>query len=154
MATHSARPERERLLSIRSRLAASYGLGVILTLGIVGLFVWWQMGVALRGTLATALATRASGVITSIENSSQQGLQETDQTAPGVFAALFAANGSPLDATVDAPQGLPPINGTYDSSDRHYLVRTERAPDGTLVVTGVDLEQTADAQAALARLLV
>ena len=112
------------------------------------------MGVALRGTLATALATRASGVITSIENSSQQGLQETDQTAPGVFAALFAANGSPLDATVDAPQGLPPINGTYDSSDRHYLVRTERAPDGTLVVTGVDLEQTADAQAALARLLV
>ncbi len=141
-------------MSIRSRLAASYGLGVILTLGIVGLFVWWQMGVALRGTLATALATRASGVITSIENSSQQGLQETDQTAPGVFAALFAANGSPLDATVDAPQGLPPINGTYDSGGRHYLVRTERAPDGTLVVTGVDLEQTADAQAALARLLV
>ena len=141
-------------MSIRSRLAASYGVGVILTLLIVGLFVWWEMGMALRGTLATALATRASGIITSIENSSQSGLQEADQTAPGVFAALFAADGSPMDATVDAPQGLPPINGTFDSGGRHYLVRTQKAPDGTLVVTGTDLEQTADAQAALARLLV
>ncbi|MDQ2854080.1 MAG: HAMP domain-containing histidine kinase [Chloroflexota bacterium] len=141
-------------MSIRSRLAAAYGAGIILTLLIVGLFLWWQMGMALRGTLATALATRATGVITSIENSSQSGLQEADQTAPGVFAALFAADGSPLDATVDAPPGLPPTNGTFDSGGRHYLVRTEKAPDGTLVVTGADLKQTSDAQAALARLLV
>ena len=141
-------------MSIRSRLAASYGAGVILTLVIVGLFVWWQMGVALRGTLATALATRASGVITSIENSSQPGLQEADQTAPGVFAALFTADGSPLEATIDAPRGVPPINGTFDSGGRHYLVRAQKAPGGTLVVTGADLEPTTDAQAALARLLV
>ena len=141
-------------MSIRLRLAASYGLGVILTLVVVGLFIWWQMGTALRTTLQTALATRASGVITSIENSSQAGLQESDQTAPGVFAALFTAAGSPLDATVDAPRGLRPINGTFDTGGRRYLVRTQTSPDGTLVVTGTDLQSTADTQAALARLLV
>jgi two-component system OmpR family sensor kinase len=141
-------------VSIRSRLAASYGAGVVLTLLIVGLFVWWQMGAALRGSLETTLHTRATGILTSLENAGQAGLQEADQTTPGVFAALFSADGSLVDATTDAPRGLRPIDGVLDSGDRHYLVRTQTAPGGTLVVTGADLQQTADAQAALARLLV
>jgi len=141
-------------VSIRSRLAVSYGAGVVLTLVIVGLLVWWQMGVALRDSLETTLQTRAAGILTSLENVGQVGLQEADQTAPGVFAALFAADGSFVDATVDAPSGLRPIDGVLDRGDRHYLVRTQTAPDGTLVVTGADLQPTADAQAAFARLLV
>lgn len=141
-------------MSIRSRLAASYSAGVILTLLIVGLVVWWQMGPALRAGLETALATRATGIITAIENSGQAGLQEADQTAPGVFAGLFTPNGSALDATADAPARLRPINGVLESGGRQYLVRTQKAADGTLVVTGADLQPVADTQAALARLLV
>jgi len=141
-------------VSIRSRLAAGYGAGVILTLLIVGLFVWWQMGAALRASLETTLQTRTTGILTSLENAGQAGLQEADHTAPGVFAALFSADGSLVDTTSDAPSGLRPINGVLESGGRHYLVRTQTAPDGTLVVTGADLQPTADAQAALARLLI
>jgi two-component system, OmpR family, sensor kinase len=141
-------------MSIRSRLATSYSAGVILTLLVVGLVVWWQMGSALRGGLDTALATRANGIMTSIENSGQAGLQETDHSTPGVFAGLFAPNGSPLDTTADAPAGLRPINGILNSGGRQYLVRTQTAPDGTLVVTGADLQPVADTQAALARLFL
>ncbi len=141
-------------MSIRSRLAAGYGAGVILTLLIVGLFVWWQMGAALRASLETTLQTRTTGILTSLENAGQAGLQEADHTAPGVFAALFAADGSLVDTTSDAPSGLRPINGILESGGRTYLVRTQTAPDGTRIVTGADLQPTADTQAALARLLV
>jgi two-component system OmpR family sensor kinase len=141
-------------VSIRSRLAASYGAGVILTLLIVGLFVWWQMGAALRDSLETTLQTRASGVLTSLENAGQAGLQEADQTAPGVFAALFSADGSLVDATSDTPQGIRPTTGVLDTGGRHYLVLTDTAPDGTIVVTGADVQPIADTQAALARLLI
>ena len=92
-------------MSIRSRLAVSYGVGVILTLMIVGVFVWWQMGTALRESLETTLHTRTDGVLTSLENAGQAGLQESDQTAPGVFAALFKADGSLVDATSDRGHG-------------------------------------------------
>ena len=47
-------------MSIRSRLAASYGAGVVLTMLIVGLFVWWQMGAALRGSLERTLISVGS----------------------------------------------------------------------------------------------
>ena len=96
-------------MSIRSRLAASYGAGVVLTLVIVGLFVWWQMGAALRGALEMTLETRAAAVLTSLENAGQSGLQEADQTAPGVFVVLFSADGSLVDATTDAPRGIRPM---------------------------------------------
>jgi len=141
-------------VSIRSRLAASYGAGVALTLVIVGLFVWWQMGAALRASLDMTLQTRATGVLTSLENAGQSGLQEADQAAPGVFAALFSADGSPVDATTDTPQGIRPITGVLDTGGRRYLLRTQTAPDGTLVVTGADLQPIEDTQAALARLLI
>jgi signal transduction histidine kinase len=141
-------------VSIRSRLAASYGAGVILTLLIVGLFTWWQMGAALRSSLETTLQTRASGVLTSLENVGQAGLQEADQGAPGVFAALFSAAGSMVDASSNAPTDIRPINGVLDTAGRHYLVQTQTAPDGTIVVTGADLQPIEDTQAALARLLI
>lgn len=145
---------RSLVVSIRSRLAVSYGAGVVVTLAIVGLFVWWQMGAALRGSLETTLQTRAAGILISLENAGQAGLQEADQAAPGVFAALFLPDGSLVDATTDAPRGIRPTSGVLDTGGRHYLVRTEAAPRGTIVVTGADLQPIADTQAALARLLL
>lgn len=141
-------------MSIRSRLAAAYGAGVVLTLVLVGLFVWWQIGVALEGSLKATLQTRSAGILTSLENAGQAGLQESDQTAPGVFAALFGADGSLVDATTDAPRGIRPSNGVLDMGGRHYLLWTEAAPDGTVVVTGANLQPIAGTQAALARLLL
>lgn len=141
-------------MSIRLRLAVSYGVGVILTLLIVGVFVWWQMGTALRGSLETTLQTRADGVLTSLENVGQAGLQEADHTAPGVFVALFAARGSLQESTGDAPGGVRPIDGVLEIGGRRYLLRTQAAPDGTLVVTGADLQPIDASQAALARLLI
>ena len=141
-------------MSIRSRLAAGYGAGVVLTLLVVGLFVWWQLGAALEGSLKATLQTRSAGILTSLENAGQAGLQESDQTAPGVFAALFKPDGSLVDATSDVPRGIRPSNGVLDLVGRHYFLWTERAPNGTIVVTGADLQPIADTQAALARLLL
>jgi two-component system OmpR family sensor kinase len=141
-------------VSIRSRLAAGYGAGVVLTLVVVGLLVWWQLGGALEGSLKATLQTRSAGILTSLENVGQAGLQESDQRAPGVFAALFKPDGSLLDATSDAPPGIRPGKGVLDLGGRHYLLWTEKAPDGTSVVTGADLQPIADTQAALARLLL
>jgi signal transduction histidine kinase len=141
-------------VSIRSRLAVSYGVGVTLTLLVVGVFVWWQMGTALRGSLETTLQTRADGVLVSLENAGQAGLQEADHAAPGVFVALFAPGGSLQDSTVDAPHGIRPVNGVLETGGRRYLLRTQAAPDGTLVVTGADLQPIDASQSALARLLV
>ena len=141
-------------MSIRTRLAASYGFGVIITITIVGLFVWWQMGVALLGSLETTLQTRADGILASLENADQVGLQESDGAAQGVFVALFTADGSLMESTVDAPSGVKPIDGVIQIGGRRYLVRTLSAPDGTLVATGADLQSIEAAQSALARLLI
>lgn len=140
-------------MSIRTRLAVSYGAGVVLTLVIVGLFVWSRMGVALRDSLETTLQTRADAVLASLENDAS-GLQEGDQTAPGVFVALYLADGSLTDASSDAPNGIRPSDGVLDSGGRRYLLRTQTASDGTIVVAGADLQPIADTQAALAQLLI
>jgi len=141
-------------MSIRSRLAASYGAGLVLTLLIVGLVVWWQMGAALRGSLETTLQTRAFGVLGTLENGGQAGLQEADQSAPGVFVALFSGKGALVDASADSPPGIRPTDGVVDIGGHHYLLHKETASNGTVVTTGADLQPIADTQAALARLLI
>lgn len=141
-------------MSIRSRLAVSYGAGVILTLLVVGVFVWWQMGTALRGSLEVTLQTRADGVLATFENDGQTGLQDTDRTAPGVFVALFSADGSLQESTSDAPLGVRPVDGEFEAGGRRYLLWTAPAPDGSLVLTGADLQPIDASQAALARLLI
>lgn len=141
-------------MSIRSRLAVSYWLGVLVTFLVVGVVVWWQMGAALRGSLETTLQTRADGVLSSMENGNQSGLQESDQAAPGVFVVLFGADGSLLEATADSPSNIRPANGIVETGGRRYLVRMESAPDGTVVVTGADLRVVDRSQTELAKLLV
>ena len=140
-------------MSIRARLAATYGIGLAAVLVLVGVVVWWQMGVALRGSLETTLQTRATGIITSLENAGQSGLQETDRAAPGVFAALFSPTGSTIDQSADTPAGIRPLAGVQSIAGHDYLVAVQTASSGTLVVTGADLRPVTDAQAALARLL-
>ena len=141
-------------MTIRTRLALGYWAGIVATLTVVGVLVWWQMGIALQGPLETALQTRAAGVLASLENAGQSGLQETNQTASGVFAALFSADGSLIDASNSAPAGLRPVPGFVVLGGTRYLVRTEHAPNGGTVVTGADLRSVALAQAELARILV
>jgi len=141
-------------VSIRTRLAVSYAVGVILTLLVVGVFVWWQMGSALRASLEVTLQTRADGVLSSLENAGQTGLQEGDHAAPGVFVALFTADGSLQESTGDAPPGVQPIDGIFETGGRRYLLRTQIAPDGTLIVTGADLQPIDESQAALEQLLI
>jgi two-component system OmpR family sensor kinase len=141
-------------MTIRSRLAAAYGAGVILALLVVGFVVWWEMGAALRSSLDVTLQTRAAGVLTALENSGQAGLQEPNGTAAGTFTVLFAADSSVIDSSSNAPAGIRPVDGTFDAMGRHYVLRVQVAPDGTKVVTGADLQPIADSQAALARLLL
>jgi two-component system OmpR family sensor kinase len=141
-------------MTIRLRLAIAFGAGILLTLAVAAAVVWWQMGLSLRASLETALGTRAAGVITYIENNGQAGLQESDRAAPGVFAVLFAPDGKLIDASSDAPPGVRPAAGVQAIGGRQYLVRTETASDGTIVVTGSDLQTVADAQATLERALL
>jgi len=140
-------------VTIRSRLAIAYGAGMVVTLIVVGAVVWWQMGIALRSSLETTLQTRAAAVIASLENTGQSGLQEADRT-PGVFAALFSVGGTLTDASSDAPAGIRTAGGVQEIGGRQYLTRSETAADGTIVVTGADLQPVTDAQAALARALL
>lgn len=141
-------------MSIRARLALAYATALILTLALLGALVWWRMDAALQDALAATLATRASGVLTSLENAGQAGVQETDRSAPGVFVVLFAPDGTIADATSDAPAGVRPVDGSITLAGRPYLLRTQTAADGTIVVTGASLVPIQASQDALARLLV
>jgi len=141
-------------VSIRARLALVYGAALAATLLVVGVVVWWQMGNALRSSLETALQTRAAGVLTSLENNGQAGLQETDARAPGVFAALFGANGQLIDASATAPGGLAPTAGVLQLAGHRYLVAVQTTADRTAIVTGADLAGVERTQADLARSLL
>ena len=94
-------------MTIRARLAGIYVAAIVITVGLVGVLVWWQLGSALRTSLDEALQARAAAVLTGIENNGQAGLQEGDATTPpGVFVAIFDTNGQPVDATAGVPPGL------------------------------------------------
>jgi two-component system, OmpR family, sensor kinase len=144
-------------LTIRTRLAVTYGAVVAVTLAVVGLVVWWQFGVALRGALEQRLETRLAAVRSSVENQGQPGLQE-DGDDPGLFVAVVAADGSVLDASRAAPSPLPSATTTGSTSEvssnaRRYLVRAEQAQGGVSVVVGADLAPIERSQQSLAGLL-
>ncbi len=141
-------------MSIRLRLALMYAIGVAVTLAVVVAIVYWLMGGALRGSLETTLRTRVDGVLTSLENQGQAGLQETGREAPGVFVALYSSTGLLGDATSNTPPGILPHSGTQSIGGHDYLVLTQAAQDGTVVLAGSDLRPVADAQASLAGILV
>lgn len=144
-------------MTIRTRLAVTYGAVVAVTIAVVGLVVWWQFGVALRGALEQRLETRLAAVRSSVENQGQPGLQESGGD-PGLFVAVIAADGSVLDASPAAPSPLPSATTTGSTSEvsrngRRYLVRAEQAQGGVSVVAGADLAPTERSQQSLAGLL-
>ncbi|MEO6350613.1 MAG: HAMP domain-containing sensor histidine kinase [Candidatus Limnocylindrales bacterium] len=140
-------------MSIRARLTWAYGVGVAATLALVGVLVWWQMSDSLVRTLEMALQTRSNGVLSSIENQGQPGLQEADNAAPGIWVALFDSAGVMADASSDAPATVPVAPGPFSAGGHQYLLRVDAAQDGTVVVTGADLAPVAAAQGDLARIL-
>lgn len=141
-------------MSIRLRLAAAYGVGVAATLLLVGLLVWWQMSDTLVEGLGAELQTRASGILSVLENQGQSGLQDPDQDAPGIWAVLLDPQARPIDASPGAPADVPATPGIFEAAGHRYLLRLDRAQDGTIVITGADLAPVADAQAALARIIL
>ena len=130
-------------MTIRTRLALTYGAAVAITIAVVGLVVWWQFGIALRGALEQRLETRLAAVRSSLENQGQAGLQESGDE-PGLFVALIAADGMLIDASAGAPSPLPVGTATGSASEvssngRRFLVKADQAQDGLRIVAGGDL---------------
>ncbi len=126
-------------MTIRLRLALAYALGIAATLALVGTVVRWQMAVALRAGLDASLATKADAVATSLENSGQSGLQETDASSGSLFVELLTPSGVLVDATANTPAGVPAAGGETAVGGHHYLVRASTAADGTVILVGADL---------------
>ncbi|MDQ2934351.1 MAG: HAMP domain-containing histidine kinase [Chloroflexota bacterium] len=144
-------------MTIRTRLALTYGAAVVVTIAVVGLVVWWQFGIALRGALEQRLETRVAAVRSSLENQSQPGLQESGDE-PGLFVAVIAADGTVLDASAGAPSPVPAATATGSTSEassngRRFLVRAEQVQGGLRVVAGADLAPIERSQGSLAGLL-
>ena len=145
-------------MTIRARLTLGYAAAIATTLALAGLLVWWQLGVALRASLDQTLATRATDVATTLENSGQAGLQEGNLAMSGVFTVITAASGALVDATTGAPAGLPvPAPGKpYEvrQGGVPYLLRAVRAPGGGTVIAGSSLAPIERTQASLAAALL
>ena len=132
-------------MTVRARLALIYATAMSVTIVMVGVVVWWQLGSALRASLDETLQVRAAAALTGIENNGQAGLQESDtSTPPGVFVAVFDAAGRLVDSTVGAPTGLTlpgTTNGRADltigASD--YAVHVVSGDGGIRVVAGSGL---------------
>lgn len=145
-------------MTIRVRLALFYAAALIATVTLVGVTVWWQMDGALRSTLDQSLQTRAGAVLTGLENDGADGLQEGDLGMAGVFVAIRDAAGTTLDASADAPVGLPAevasgasqvvINGIP------YLLLAVDGDRGVRVIAGTGLQALAATLDRLARSLL
>lgn len=145
-------------MTIRTRLALTYGAAVALTIVALGGMVWWQFGIGLRSSLEGRLETRLAAVSSSLENAGQAGLQENDEDGE-LFVVLLSADGSLLETSRNAPAGLvlsPGSESTRElsSGGRRFLVRSEQAEGGVSIVVGADLEPVERSQASLAGLLV
>jgi two-component system OmpR family sensor kinase len=132
-------------MTIRVRLAVIYVGAIVITLAIVGGLVWLQLGSALRSSLDQTLATRAAAVASSLENNGQSGLQDGDATgAPGVFVAIFDAQGRSIDSTPGTPAGLirggsGVVNSDIRLASSTYAIHALSSANGTQVVAGSDL---------------
>lgn len=144
-------------MTIRSRLALTYGVAVAVTIAVLGIVVWWQFGIALRTSLEQRLETRLAAVETSVENDGESGLQESDEDGD-LFVLLLAADGTRLDASANAPPQLrvDARGGSLQevaSEARRYLLKVEQAHPGMQTVAGADLAPIERAQASLAGLM-
>lgn len=132
-------------MTIRVRLALVYVGAIVITVGLVGALVWWQLGSALRSSLDQTLLARASAVMTGLENNGQAGLQDGDGTPADVFVVIFDAQGRTMDATAGVPPGLaapPPAglaNAEVSVGTTAYAIHVATADGGVRVVAGSSL---------------
>lgn len=132
-------------MNIRVRLALIYVGAIVITIGLVGALVWWQLDAALRSSLDQTLEARASAAMTALENDGQAGLQEGDATGPSaVFVAIFDAQGRTIDATAGVPAGLVPATAGAARADvvlgsTTYATYTIVGEGGLRVVAGSSL---------------
>ncbi|HEV7604078.1 MAG TPA: ATP-binding protein [Candidatus Limnocylindrales bacterium] len=131
-------------MTIRLRLALIYVGAIVITVGLVGALIWWQLGSALRTSLDQSLETRASAILASFENQGQAGLQDSGPPSPGVFVVILDAHGATVDATASVPAGLtPPPAGAADTTVKldstSYALHTVAGDTGLRVVAGSDL---------------
>ena len=132
-------------MTIRVRLALIYVGAIVITVGLVGALIWWQLGSALRSSLDQTLATRASAVVSGLENNGQSGLQDGDATGPSdVFVVIFDAQGKIVDATPGIPPGLAPAavgveHGDITLGTSTYAVHGVTGDGGARVVAGSSL---------------
>lgn len=147
-------------MTIRVRLAAIYVGAIVITIGLVGILVWWQLGTALRSSLDQTLETRAAAAVTGLENNGQSGLQEGDVTGPpGVFVAVVDDQGRILDATAGMPSGFAAPMAGLATADvvvgtSTYATHTVIGEAGLRVVAGSDLTAVNATLDRLARSLV
>ncbi|MDQ2966223.1 MAG: HAMP domain-containing protein, partial [Chloroflexota bacterium] len=147
-------------MTVRVRLALIYLGAIVITIGLGGALVWWQLGIALRSSLDQTLQTRASAVMTAIENNGQAGLQEGDTATPArIFVGIYDAQGATVDATADVPAGLAPSalpSGTSNVpiGKATYAVYTVTGQGGVRVVAGSNLSGIEGTLAGLAQSLV
>ncbi len=132
-------------MTIRARLALVYAAAISVTVVIVGVVVWWQLGSALRASLDETLQVRAAAALTGIENNGQAGLQEGNATIPpGVFVAVFDATGRMVDSTPGVPAGLAVPGLVVGRADvtigtSAFAVQVVSGDGGVRVVAGSDL---------------
>jgi two-component system OmpR family sensor kinase len=142
-------------MTIRRRLTLAYGASVAVTILLLGIVIWLQLGEVLRAELGRRVDLRIAAVESAIENEQQSGLQEGNGDTAGVWVILFAADGSRSEASAGAPAlaAVPSTGGPTTIGGRSVLVRSRRLATGMTVVAGADLESVAAAQEALAELV-
>jgi two-component system, OmpR family, sensor kinase len=142
-------------VTVRLRLALNYVVAITVTIGLIGVLVWWQVDAALRGSLDQTLETRAIAVATELENNGQSGLQQGNASGPPtVFVAIFDSGGALLDSTAGVPPALTrPLvaagGGELRLAGTTYATFASEGPGGVTVVAGSSL---ASVDATLARL--
>ena len=147
-------------MTIRTRLALIYVVAIVITVGLGGALVWWQLGSALRGALDQALAARATAVLISMENQGQAGLQEGDPaSSPRIFVVIFDPQGRRIDTTAGVPADLVAIgigaaDGTVVSGSSTYAIHVAVGDGGVRVMAGSDLAAIDATLDRLARSLV
>ena len=146
-------------MTVRTRLTLFYGAAIVVTIGLSGAILWWQLGSALRGALDQVLETRATAVLTSFENQGQSGLQEGDTaSSAGIFVAIFDPQGRRVDVSAGVPANLvAPAPGAADGNltigPSTYAIRVAVGEGGTRVVAGSSLAAIDGTQDRMARSL-
>ena len=142
-------------MTIRTRLSLTYSAAVAVTILVLGIVIWLQMGDVLRAELGRRVDLRMAAVQSALENDQQAGLQEGENDTADVWVILFAAGGSRMDASSGAPalSAVPSATGLMTIAGRSVIVRTEQTTTGLTLVAGVGLEPVAAAQAALTELI-